>query len=284
MFTLRALRGLTATAVTAFLTLTPAAAEAAKPQTTDLVELQNGGMIRGQIMVMTPGEKVVIQVAGEDEPRTIPWSEVSDVQRGEATAKRAPRDDDDDDDDERAEQRRPRVRVHIETDDDEVVLTEHVRTGTVVTPYGAIVGWKSNTVCSNPCGESVSARRGALYTVGGSDIPESDVFALDAYEGDVTLRVDGGSPALLGWGATLTTLGALGLLTGAVFAPIGVAVDSSTGDDFRDAGIGLLVGGAVSLAAGIVMITQGDTEVEIAPRARAAAARERAPRWWLGEF
>jgi hypothetical protein len=274
-----------AMAAALLLGLLPAAAAEAKA--TDSVELQNGGLVKGEILVMDPGEKVVIQVPGEDEPRTIPWSEVSDVQRGSDRPPPPPPKERDEE-----PSGKGKVRVHIEADDDDegVTLTEHMRTGTVLTPYGTIVGVASNTICSAPCGESVDAKSGKMYTISGEGLTDSAPFGLDQYEGDVTLRVDGGSAALLGWGATVSTFGGLALIGGAVFTPIGVLLDdedpaSSTGADIRDAGIGMLISGAVVLTAGIVMMSQGGTDVEIAPRgARSGKLTPRPARWWRGEF
>jgi hypothetical protein len=48
----------------------------------DEVSLKGGGSMRGTVVVSEPGKSVEIVVAGQAQPRVIPWSEVVDVQKG----------------------------------------------------------------------------------------------------------------------------------------------------------------------------------------------------------
>jgi hypothetical protein len=282
---MRTTRGLLAAAALMISTLP--ALDASAASALDEVALQNGGLVKGNILVMDPGEKVVIQVPGEDDPRTIPWSEVSDVQRGDDSEPNA-----EEASDEPEPAAKGSLRVHIESDDDDepVVLTEHVRTGTVLTPYGTLVGIESNAVCSSPCNRTVDARDDKMYTINGDGVPHSEAFSLNGYEGDVTVHVDTGSNALRGGGTAALSLGVVGLIGGAVFLPVGVMLEDeagtrSTGEDMTGAGIGMLVGGAAVLTAGIIMLSQSGTDVEV-ERGDAKQARRspRPARWWHGEF
>lgn len=55
----------------------------------DEVTLNNGGSIRGTLISSEPGTSVKILEAGQKEPRVIPWSQVSDVERGKYAPKGA---------------------------------------------------------------------------------------------------------------------------------------------------------------------------------------------------
>ncbi len=279
-----------AAAAALLLCFLPALVAHAGDETPDEVALQNGGLVRGTIIVVDPGEKVVIQVPGEDHARTIPWSEVSDVQRGEDL------DSEEVETDSEASDIVPGkgvVSVRIESADAAPMsLTEHMKTGAVVTPYGTIIGIDSRAICSAPCDQAIDARHQKLYTIDGEGFPSSELFSLAQYEGDVTMRVETGSYGLGTGGTAMASIGVIGLLTGAVFLPLGVALNESndpsgvsTGADMRDIGIGTLVGGAVSLTAGIVMIAQSGTDVIIEPRSESTARLSPRPaRWWRGEF
>jgi hypothetical protein len=47
----------------------------------DEVVLKNGGTIRGTVVSIEPGSKVVIVEVGSKDPRTPRWAEVADVQK-----------------------------------------------------------------------------------------------------------------------------------------------------------------------------------------------------------
>ncbi|HZO16881.1 MAG TPA: hypothetical protein VFB62_26575 [Polyangiaceae bacterium] len=245
----------------------------------DEVALQNGGVVKGEIIVMEPGEKVVIKVPGEDEPRTIPWSEVSDVQRGGAQAapeeKKAPAAE------EPRKQGRGVVKVHIDSEDPNVYLVQHRVAGSVVTQYGTIVGLQSSTVCHAPCDKVIDASPDDRYTIAGDEIRPSDPFSLHQYEGDVTASVEPSSSVLAGLGSTASVIGGLGLL-GGIFTTVFAYTDIIEDPIAKPVGVGVLVGGAALLTGGIVMVALSGTDVEIAPKSNGKQARK--PQYWRGEF
>lgn len=55
----------------------------------DEVTLKDGGAIRGVVVSIEPGKGVKIVVPGEKDPRSIPWSQVADVQKGKYAPKAA---------------------------------------------------------------------------------------------------------------------------------------------------------------------------------------------------
>src|SRR5262249_55329835 len=55
----------------------------------DEVTLKNGGTIRGTVVASEPGTSVKIIEMGQEEPRVMPWSQVSDVEKGTYALKAA---------------------------------------------------------------------------------------------------------------------------------------------------------------------------------------------------
>jgi hypothetical protein len=53
----------------------------------DVVNLKDGGFIRGTVVSVEPGSHVMVVEYGKEKPRSVPWSSVADVQRGKAAGK-----------------------------------------------------------------------------------------------------------------------------------------------------------------------------------------------------
>lgn len=280
--------------------------------------LKNGGSVRGTVISMEPGSKVVILEYGQEKPRTLVWAEVADVQKGkfaksgpgaspEAPSeagetgpgyapikKRRTIEQDDDGADEEPEAKRDGVKVHVDSPEPVELYQQTgaavVRTGRYVTVVG--IGQK---VCSSPCDVEVDS--GGRYAIVGDGMPSSRVFKIPKGDGSASVKVTPGSSGLLIGGITLLSVGGAAIAGG-----IGAIVFGSIGDDYVDSepayiGGGIALGaGAATLAGGIVMLVFGRTTVEITPGGGApeASAGETfaidsrpaavAPRYWLGEF
>jgi hypothetical protein len=48
----------------------------------DEVLLKNGGVLRGTVVRLDPGNEISILVSGSDRPRVIAWRDVAEVERG----------------------------------------------------------------------------------------------------------------------------------------------------------------------------------------------------------
>ncbi len=125
---------------------------------------------------------------------------------------------------------------------------------------GAVSVTHFERVCSAPCNRAVPA--GDQYFVDAPGMSTSRPFELDP--GKARLNVRGGSAFLRGLGAYAGVyLGTTALVTGGTLALLG-AISSSKGtqDTLLPIGLSLVGGGAVALAAGIVLVVMNGTDVE----------------------
>ncbi len=270
----------------------------------DEVLLKSGGSLRGTVVAVEPGTQVVFLVSGEKSPRTLPWAEVADVEKGkygggedeeEGDAKEKPRKGDAEEEEEDGAPARPgKVRLHIESDEPVQLIEEVASSYGVVAGYG-VYAVQTRVACASPCDRVVDGSRGQRFIVQGDGVPPSETFVLNDRNEDTTVKVDAGSPGLLIGGNWLTGVGAAAAVTGAVMLPIAYALDdsSSTMSSIKVAGGVTLGVGLAMLAAGIPMIIAGDTDVELTPTTTALdwnaekssyRPRAKAPNYWLGQF
>jgi hypothetical protein len=262
----------------------------------DEVTLKNGGMVRGTVVSVEPGTKVVIVEAGAKDPRTIPWSEVADVERGKykPSSEERPKvepgaagpgyeDEDEEAPAKRAKKRKTRelgdrgvVRLHVESPEPVQIYQNRIIGGGYVGGYAFVAG-TTQLVCSSPCGEIVDLREGDDFVVDG-DMPAKS-FSLDVTEGDVTATVSPGSTGGRIGGIVMISLGGASMLGGASTLLTGALIDES---DWMVPGGVMLGAGAAVLVGGIVTLVMTRTTVELTPGAPSRAAA--APRYWLGEF
>jgi hypothetical protein len=317
---------LTSIAVTA-----PATADDAAPERkgadkadvgNDEVTLKNGGLVRGTVVSVEPGTKVVILELGAKEPRTIPWAEVADVERNKHAAppssgpgKAGPgyehddendTDDDDDADEAPAKTKRgsrgPRrrelgepgvVRLHVESPEPVKIFQNRIVGSGYVGGYRFVAG-TSDFICDAPCGEVVDARYGDRFRLVGEMPPTN--FDLEGLSGDVTVHVKPGSRGLKIGGIVMTAVGGAAILAGASVLIYGATldaanldldgtVDTDDGSDYMIPGAVTMGVGAAVLVGGIVSIVVARTSTDVQPGSPDRAARApRAPRYWLGEF
>lgn len=300
------------------LSVTSVATAGAQELGADEVALKNGGSIRGTVVSVEPGTKVVILELGQTEPRTLTWAEVADVQKGKYAPagakdetepgdagpgyKSAPVEIAEEEEEEPAPEKSGPgvVRVHIEADEP---VSLYERGGTSVVSVGRYVAAVTHArqVCNSPCDKTVDGSRGQGFFIAGDGIPESRVFKLSELGGDATLEVSAGSVGQRVGGYWMMILGGTALLGGAIILPVAAttASDLEISDDLMIAGGVMLGGGAGILAGGIALFVTGGTSVDVVdgPRAEvddSAKLREpfemdrrpvaRAPRYWLGEF
>lgn len=274
----------------------------------DEVTLKNGGTIRGTVVSVEPGTKVVILELGQKQPRTLSWGEVADVQKGKfATSdeekpepgpsgpgydKAAPEEE------EAAAPSGPGVvKVHIESDEP-VDLYEHIGTSVVAVGRYVAAIEHGRRVCGSPCDIVVDGSRGQNFVVMGDGIPNSRPFKLRDRTNDTTLVVDGGSSGGIYGGVMMISFGGAALLSGVLTMALGgaLATTSSDAEPYFYAGGGLLGGGAGLLGGGIALVVVSRTKLEIQDGAEPvkkdndeafmldSRPREVAPRYWLGEF
>lgn len=276
----------------------------------DEVTLKDGGTIRGTVVASAPGTSVKILALGEKTARVIPWSRVSDVEKGKYAEKSKPGSA-------KKSAAQPGsagpgyaapeaptapeptsgvpgiVKLHIESPVPAQVL-EHVGTAT----GGNIIVLQFQPVCASPCDQVIDGRLGNQYTLTGN-FPTPSSFTLGQMSGDVTLTVAPGNVGRRLGGYAGVTLSLIGALLGPIFLSSAGSQDndhatavfyghgSSTADGtgLRVAGVTALVGGAVALVGGIYLFATSGTHTKLEPTAtRGSKTAEAKPRYWLGEF
>jgi hypothetical protein len=276
----------------------------------DEVTLKNGGTVRGTVVSSEPGTSVKIIELGQKEARVIPWSQVSDVEKGKyapkstvqpgpagpgyGTAPPPPP--------QALPPPEPKlgdpsvVRLHIDSPQPATLIE---RRSALVGAYGAygLVLTAERRVCTSPCDTVFDARPGHVFVLASDHFPSPGPLSFAGMKGDVTLHVEPGSTGQRIGGVTAITVGTLGAVTGPVLLLFGVfgttVTDLNTFVDvhvtnkpLRNAGIGVLVGGLAALAGGIALYVDGATKVRIEQRGTAQPAKEgRAkPQDWMGEL
>ncbi|AGP35318.1 hypothetical protein [Sorangium cellulosum] len=290
----------TLTAVSLLLTASARAADGE-----DEVTLKNGGTIRGTVVASEPGESVKIIELGEKEVRVIPWSQVSDVERGKFAPKSAAQPGAAGPGYGAAPPPQPVpapeptlgapgvVRLHVDSPTPVRVLEE------ASTTYGAYGGYgfavkKIRPVCVSPCDKVIDGSDGRKFSLSPEDMPPPDPFTFAQMTGDVTLHVDPGSYGRRTAASWLNILGLTAAVTGGTLwfvSSVGTDVDSDPSNDdgggaLKTVGIVSLIGGGAALAGGIVLWATSGTSVTLEqhgekPAGKAARVK---PRYWLGEF
>ncbi len=266
----------------------------------DEVVLKNGGTIRGTVLSVEPGTKVVILEMGSKSPRTLTWPEVADVQKNryasEDGAKKAepgaggpgygsppPAAT------EEAASGKGVVRVHIESKKP-VKLIEHMGTSVAAGGGYVIAIEQLRVACASPCDKVVDGSRGQEFAIVGESVPVSKPFTLNEHDKPTQVDVDPGSNGLQSGGFWMASFGILGVIGGAITLPLGYALerpDSNT-SGMKVAGGVMLGAGSALLAGGIVMIVEGKTSIDVHDVGSKASAKNalapRKPRYWAGEF
>jgi hypothetical protein len=241
----------------------------------DVVYLKDGGRIRGTVMEERPDRGVTIRLA-DGSVRSVPTDEVKIVDYGEAlthpqalTPLPSPTPV--------PPQEAPRgpltsAPVKLESNNPTItldeVLSESAYNGEHDTPYGymsvAMYGSTWRTRCTVPCGERLPLN--VTYRIGGSGVHTSSSFVLPRGDGPMTLHVQAGSDAGNRWGKTLTVVGLLSAIPGAILLPVGIVEtetksDRSLGQTATQIGAATLIAGGVLLIPGVILWATNGTSV-----------------------
>jgi hypothetical protein len=257
----------------------------------DEVTLKNGGMLRGDVISVEPGTKVVLMEAGSKAPRSIPWAEVADVERGkyidDGNAEATDKGEASDKEAAPPSGKAGVSRVHIQSDE-KVQLHEELDSEYAQVGAYAVAVTRGRVACTSPCDQTIDGSRGQKFVVAGDGVPASKPFYLNESSGETTVRVDPGSTGRAAGGGVLVTVGTLGAITAATLLIVGAVSDSASSNLTTIGGV-TLGASATALVGGIVLIATSGTDVEIMPKrdtgsAPARKASARAPRYWAGEF
>jgi hypothetical protein len=169
------------------------------------------------------------------------------------------------------------VRVHIESSDPTVELHGLGAQRLDEVPGGYVGQGPSTLLCRAPCDAPIDARLGQPLAIVGPNIPDSAPFAVYDKEGDVTARVRPGNSTRQTLGAFSAGTGILAIATGGSLLLTGVMLASgsseSTGNqntahDLKKWGAITLGGGLVLTTGGVLLMSSGATDVELAGGAK----------------
>ena len=252
---------------------TPAPApSSAQPATTialpgiDMVQLRGGGLYRGRVKEIVPGDHVTIVPEGQIAEQNIAWRDIEKVtvasapQQGSPVATQPP-------------MVGPKARVHI-TSPRRVVLYRK--------PAGTESWFEA---CASPCDQEMPT--GDTYKILGNGVPSSKELHLDVGpSGFVDLVVDPPSQGGMIMGGVVAGTGGLAFMVGSLMALVGAAnagLDCSTwrtqgqyfssqadcestkshGPGIRDAGLVTLgIGAAVGALGLVVIFNSATTDVD----------------------
>lgn len=218
---------------------TPAAtaAPAAAASGDDTVYLRDGGMIRGTIMEVIPGNHVSVQLAN-GQVATIRWDVIDRIDRhsqpGQTTVAPPPTTT-------APPQPTGSVLVHMEGSDD-VVLEQLSSSG----------AWRE--VCAAPCDKPLAL--GMEYRIGGSGTRASKPFDLEAENGQrLVLDVSRASSGAYAGGIVLISLGSVATFVGLIVLAVGGLQNDISNNGGGTVATGLVITGVglASLIVGIVL-------------------------------
>jgi small nuclear ribonucleoprotein (snRNP)-like protein len=286
---------------TAFVALAPGVALAAESAPPDAVMLKDGTEVRGTLITVDTGNKVIILEAGSDKTRTLAWKDVADIEKGKyakVTAKpgAAAGFKNGKDGKANAAESEPGstdtdkpgvIRLHIDTPT-AVRVVKQRNVGNVYAGGYSMSVEQNTAVCANACDKIIDTTEGDQYYVGGEDF-EAQPLKVGLMHGDVRAKVDTGNAA----GRTLGNLGlwggTLGLLTGGTVWLVGAVSSSTDPETIKSkeslASTGMVVVGvsAAVIITSIVAKILSAQHLDLQPASGGKTATRKA-RYWAGEF
>ena len=236
-----------AAALHVFTLATPALAQ----QSGDTVVLKDGGMVKGTLTEMLPGDHATVQLPS-GQTATIRWDVIHHIERGGVTVQTTPA------------PAAPAVVppapapdtgkavVHIEAEP-EVILERQ--------SSGQWVG-----MCNAPCDQEMALD--ANYRIGGDGVRRSGTFRLAGKNGDhVFINVSTASKSGFVGGIVLISVGAPAFLIGGLVLLVVAAIDATPGagdtGSAKIIGWSMFGGGAAAVVLGIVLLsTNGHTSMD----------------------
>lgn len=230
-------------------TSAPPAAQAPVTESTtttvDTIHLRSGGLFRGRVSEILPGDHVTV-ILPSGETRRIPWSDVERVIVASTAIPEAPSSPSSAGSPAMVG---PRARVHIKASGRVTLFRRPAGTTDLV------------QACEAPCDAELPL--GDTYRVGGSGLSTTPEFMLAAKPGgSVEITVDGPSWAGIVGGGVLTLGGGVTAYVGLLFTLAGGAASSGSRSSYssnsakevRNVGLGALVVGAAMIGVGLAIV------------------------------
>ncbi len=237
------------------------------------IQLKNGGLMRGTIVAVEPGQRVIVIVAGEQS--VIPWNDIAKIVGGptetspsapattivEATPPPA------------AAKGMPTL--HIESTWPELELSRidgDIGAGMYYGRDQVSPQTLSKYVCRAPCDKPIDGRDGHRFFITGPGMMPTPQFRLDSYDGHVTARVHGASLGRFTSGVILAASGGMFGLGGLMFVGMSYIPQEPSEDDpnpgqtareVRTIGAVMAGVGVAMAITGAVLLSGGRTRVEL---------------------
>ncbi len=255
------------------------------------IQLKNGGVIRGSLVSVEPGKRVIVIVAGDQS--VIPWNDVAKIEAGTKepmpsgpSTTPAPT----------ATATSPAPGpskgmpfLHVESDWPEVELQRvdgEIGAGGFTNKNQLGPQILSKYICETPCDKLVDGREGHRFFFSGPGMYPSKPFRLEQRDGYITARVHGVGIGRMIGGLLLTTTGGIFALSGTMLFGFSFLKSTPTPNNpnpnetaTETRAAGLVVGGvgAGMLIGGIFMLAAGQTRVDLikTPRGETALAWDR---------
>jgi hypothetical protein len=229
------------------------------------VRLKNGERVRGTLVEVAPGQRVIVIVAGQQSE--IPWDQIAEVVDGKKAAPSvaAPARPD--------TPSRGKPFVHVESSYPHLELTRIE--GQIGSGFNTENHYADNHiqkyVCRAPCDRVVDGSDGHRFTFTAPGMMPSPHFRLDEFDGHVTARVHGASTTRFMSGVVLLGLGTFSVLGGGMFALMSTLGDSEGPREpdeldpvaLQRASLVAAAVGAGLVVGGIVLVSGGTTRVEL---------------------
>ncbi|MDC3988117.1 hypothetical protein [Polyangium jinanense] len=233
------------------------------------IQLKNGGTMRGTIVTVEPGQRVIVIIAGEQS--VIPWAEIAKIVGGTqgsaapaptpAPAPLAPAEGG------------PLVHIESNWPDLELARIDGDVGGGHHQPEYVGPNTITKFMCRAPCDKLVDGRDGHRFFISGPGMVPTESFRLEGLEGHVTARVKGVSMARFTGGFLGTVLGGFFVLSGVAIAGMSYTIDTTPTPEVPDParqintvrtiGLVTLGIGAAGFIGGIMLLSEGRTRVEL---------------------
>lgn len=258
----------------------PTVTEKPEPAATpviDAVHLRNGGLYRGHVTEIVPGDHVTILVE-KGEPKRIAWAEIDRVVVATTPVPPPPSGD------QVGARTIPSATTPTPAPMNGPKARVHIASSTTAVLYRRASGSTAWTLaCTSPCDELLPL--GDSYRVTGNGIAQSDEFTLRGSPGStIEIKVDGPSTAGIVLGGTLATVGFLAGYVGLLV--VAASLDRYGADDDARAGglVAMGLGGLATVGGLLIFFASAKTDVTQNPTSGGGKdAWRRLPTWRTAE-
>jgi hypothetical protein len=241
----------------------------------DVVDLAGGGMVRGTIVEVLPGDSLAIVSAADGRTLRFPWAAVVGFTREDqhadiiggvpAFVRPSPIEPDG-------------PHLHVEsTRATHVELLEITTESFADDPRVGVPGVRYSSRCVAPCDQVIGGDEPRTFVLAGRDITPSQQFTLSGRGGELVARVKPGLRVVRNGGIVALAVGVAGLATGGFLVgwTIETRLDANHAEGLPAVpanytpATAVLVSSAVLVAGGLVMYLLGRTRVSWSQRRRA---------------